>query len=159
VRIDEAWVADDLPRLQVVHQGFDWPVDGLDPFALDHDATALLQWARSRPSRGYLGPLSEVDLRSRDRAIPMGYTTLAELEKVAIADRGRLLRVWPHGPRDTHGDTLQPYQLVLPPAGRGYLGLGARWPFRYALDDAVDLSDRTGGPVLVCRVLGHIDWQ
>jgi hypothetical protein len=159
VRTDEAWVADDLPDLQVAHEGFDWPAGGLDPFALDHDATVQLQWARGMPSRAYPRPLSEDDLRARDEAIPMGYTTLAELEKVAVAAAGELLRVWPHGPRETHRGTLQPYQLVLPPAGRGYLGLGAQWPFRYAAGDAVGLSDRTGGPVLVCRVLSHTDWH
>lgn len=154
-----SWVADELPTLDAPHRGFEWPTDSPGLFDLDHDETATLYWARGRPSRLFLGDPPDSLTDELHRQIPMGYTTLATLEKVAVVADGRRLRIWPHGPRRTTAHDLQRYQLILPPLKDGYLKLGASWPFRFAVANAIDLSARAGGPVAVCRVLGHANWH
>ncbi|XTZ14123.1 hypothetical protein ACQSSU_21780 [Micromonospora echinospora] len=92
--------------------------------------------------------------------MPMGYTTLTLMERVALVSQGRRLKDWPPGEHRTVSGPFQPYQLVLPPSGAaGYLLLGATWPERFAVRDGERLSARTGGPVLVCRVLDHQNWH
>ena len=153
-----SWAADPLPDLHVPPAGFDWPAEGPDLFDVHHDQTATLYWARGTPTRLFLSEPAESD-RVSDH-IPMGYTTLATLEKLAIVADGQQLRVWHHSTRTVvdRGD-LQQYQLVLPLEDGNYLKLGASWPFRYSLADAMRLSEVTGRPVAVCRVLSHIDWH
>ena len=148
-----------LPGGPVPHAGFDWPVDGVDPFDLGHDETVTFFWSHSRPTRGFVGRAPDVQSAEVHDAIPMGYVTLALFEKLAIVADGRECRSWP--PSDLAGDPggLQPYQLVLPPLGGTYLRLGAAWPGRYALADSLALSARTRGPVILCRVLSHVDWH
>jgi hypothetical protein len=100
------------------------------------------------------------------RAIPMGYTTMTLMERVALVHSGRRQRIWEHDGYSQQ-TPLQPYQLILPPTGsksyqnptRGYLRLGATWPFKWAVRDAEALSARMAGPVLVCRVLNHQNWH
>jgi len=155
---DTAWKSDVLPELQVPHQGFAWPDNGVDPFDLHHVQTATLYWAHGKPSRAFVTETPEGQSEKLYDAIPMGYTTLLELEKLALVADGRELRVWPHSQRSFTPGNLQLYQFILPPIEREYLKLGASRPFRFAMREAVALSARTGGPIVVCRVLSNISW-
>jgi hypothetical protein len=94
------------------------------------------------------------------RAIPMGYSTLSLMARIALYHGGQQRRLWPEANRPTPRGPLQPYQLLLPATDtRRHLRLGASWPVRFALRDAEELSARTGGPVLVCQVLEFHNWH
>ncbi|MFI6825380.1 hypothetical protein ACIBJE_31190 [Micromonospora sp. NPDC050187] len=141
------------------HRGVDWPKGGGDPFDPRLPWPGWLYWAHGQPSRVFpadqLPPGDELL-----RAMPMGYTTLTLLERVALVSRGRRLKEWPPGERRSVGGPFQPYQLILPPSGSAaHLMLGATWPERFAVRDGEQLSVRTGGTVLVCRVLDHQNWH
>jgi hypothetical protein len=154
-----AWVADELPVVDVPHHGPEWPEGGPDPFGLQHDETVRLYWARGRPSLGYAGTEPHLAVGGLREAIPMGYTSLVVLEKLAVVSDGRRLRIWPHGPERVHSGRLQAYQLLLPPDGADYLLLGTWWPYDRALAAGVELSARTGGPLVLCRVLADHYWH
>lgn len=141
------------------HRGIDWPEGGGDPFDAGIAWPGRFYWARGRPSRLFDddGVPSYEELCA---AIPMGYTSLSMLERVALYEAGQEIRLWlpdaAQGPRLL----LQPFQLLLPPDGeQGHQLLGATWPVRFALLDGKALSARTGGPVLVCRALSHEGWH
>jgi len=156
-----AWAADPLPDLDVPYDGVDWPQDGPDPFDLGHDETAVLFWARGRPSRCFLGEPPGLTSDELHRAVPMGYTMLTVLQKVAVVAGGEPLRIWPHdADRSEDLVDMNSYQLIMPPGEAGrYLMVGVMRPFGWGLQVATDLSVRTGDPVLVCRVLHHVAWH
>ncbi|MFG1889254.1 hypothetical protein ACGFIR_15465 [Micromonospora sp. NPDC049051] len=141
------------------HRGIDWPTYGGDPFDGALPWAGLLYWAREQPSRVF--PADRVPSADElHRAIPMGYTTLTLLARVALLHGGQQRRLWPEERRPASRGQLQPYQLLLPPTGRErYLKLGASWPVRFALRDAEELSARTGGAVLVCQVVESHNWH
>ena len=88
----------------------------------------------------------------------MGRTNLTHLERLALVVAGQPQRLWPQLAEVAQPGPPQPYQYLLPPhAGRHAL-LGGTWPLRWAVAEAETLAARTGGPVLVCRVLGHQSW-
>jgi len=137
----------------------DWPRGGGDPFDGTIEWPGRFYWSHQMRSRVF--PADEAP--SADElyaAIPMGYTTLALLERVALYQDGRQEALWLPDAAQAVREPLQPFQLLLPPAdGSGCRLLGASWPVRYALTDGEDLSKRTGGAVLVCRVLSHENWH
>ncbi|GAA3862289.1 hypothetical protein GCM10022243_30870 [Saccharothrix violaceirubra] len=137
------------------HHGLDWPTGADDPFDPSEDRSGLVYWARGLPSRVVHRRPEAAELYA---AIPPGYTTLTVMERLALYRSGDQVRLWAQ--RETAGGKgmLQPYQLLLP-TGEGYLRLGASWPERFALADAERLSSHTGGPVLACRALDHLDWH
>ncbi|MEV0645460.1 hypothetical protein AB0I28_09360 [Phytomonospora sp. NPDC050363] len=141
------------------HQGVDWPDGGGDPFDGQAPEAGRFYWGHERPSRVFPDDYDPpgADLQ---RAIPMGYTSLSLLERVALYDAGREVRVWRPDVRQGPDLPLQPFQLLLPPGeDRRHQLLGASWPVRFALHDGRELSARTGGPVLVCRALSHQGWH
>jgi hypothetical protein len=139
--------------------GHDWPAGGRDPFGRDPGEGGRFYWSSGRPSRllpaGYTPSDDELY-----RAIPMGYTTLTLLERLALVAGDERL-AWPEGAESAEPGPLQRYQLMLPRHGAaGHLLLGAGWPLGHAVGEAVSLSAHTGGgPVVLARVLGHRDWH
>ncbi|MFI5494997.1 hypothetical protein [Actinoplanes sp. NPDC051859] len=157
IRPTSAYVAPALPKLRLERgPGTDWPGGGPDLFDLRHEQTARLYWARNTPSRLF-GMDPTVPDPDPYPAIPMGYTTLQLLEKLAIVAGGQLLRLWPHGPRAISASS--PYRLILPPVDGKYLDLGAAHPVRFAVADALQLSARTAAPIVLCRVLYDQNWH
>lgn len=139
------------------HRGIDWPQGGGDPFDGTSQHAGRFYWGRRRPSRVFADEEEPAGLLE---AIPMGYTSLSLLERVALFEAGSEVRVW--RPEAAQGPRLllQPFQLMLPPTGgQGHQLLGATWPVRFALRDGLELSARTGGAVLVCRALSHEGWH
>ncbi|MEV4413779.1 hypothetical protein [Catellatospora sp. NPDC049609] len=141
-------------------RGADWPDGGGDPFDGRLPYAGLFYWAHEKPSRVFPAEQTPDDT-ALYAAIPMGYTTLALLERVALVTGGRCRRRWKAGGSRAVATPLQQFQLLLPPTGPdgGYLLLGATWPERFAVRDAERLSARTGGRVLVCRPLEHHNWH
>ncbi|MEH1015703.1 hypothetical protein V6U90_21640 [Micromonospora sp. CPCC 206060] len=150
--------ADGSPDLPVDHRGINWPEDGDNPFDGSVSWSGLVYWAHGELSRLFHADRMPTDTELL-RAIPMGYTTLTLMERVALVVNGRQQRIWQHDARYAK-TPLQPYQLVLPPtATSGYLKFGTTWPFKWAVRDAEALSARTGGAVLVCQVLSNQNWH
>jgi hypothetical protein len=156
-----AWAAERLPDLGVPHSGVDWPQDGPGPFDLGHEETAVVFWARGRPSRCILGEPPDLMSEELHRAIPMGYTMLTVLRKVAVVSGGEPLRTWAHDTeRSQRLVDMSSYQLMMPPGNaERYLMVGVMHPFAWGLHVATALSVRTGDPVLMCQVLNHVAWH
>ncbi|MET7952323.1 hypothetical protein [Micromonospora sp. NPDC005324] len=141
---------------KVAHRGFDWPADAPDPFDVGHEEAASFYWAHGRPSR-LLAGAGGARLADLYRAIPPGYTTLDLMCRVAVANRGKILRAWAGVEME---DLKQPYQLVLAANEAGnYLRLGTNWPLRSALSSALSLSARCNDAVLLCVVMRSDDWH
>ena len=85
--------------------------------------------------------------------VTVGYTILRLVEKRAVAHEGRLLRLWPRH-RGMCGD-----YLLLPPNGQGNLQLGAGHPTWAAVAHAIDLSERTAGPVVLMSLVDECNWH
>jgi len=143
------------------HRGFDWPPEGVNPFDRSFPQAGRLYWAHEQPS--LLFPADQPPERTElARAIPMGYTTLLLMERVALVTLGeRNRRKWKHQAQNRSVGPYQEYQLVVPPDGpeEKYLMVGAAWPFEWAHRDAVRLGQLTGRVVLVCRVLSYESWH
>lgn len=147
-------------RVVPEHRGHDWPAGAGNPFDPELPWPGRLYWARGKPSRVFPAD-REPTGNELYAAIPMGYTTLATLERVALFRRGARLRGWEQG-SSPKADLMgyQPYQVVLPPDDEGrYQLVGVSWPERYAVDAAGQLSARVDGLVLLCRVLSHSNWH
>ncbi|MEH3032453.1 MAG: hypothetical protein PGN07_00055 [Aeromicrobium erythreum] len=125
----------------------------VDTFGLDHDATARLHATNRGFTRAYTGP--DPDLSTLMQHVPMGYTNLDHLEKVAVVLDGELLRFWPARTR------TQAFDVVVPPQGElRFMRLGVSHPVRYAVDQGVNLSARLRGlPLLVVRRLSSTSWH
>lgn len=85
--------------------------------------------------------------------VGMGYTMLRLAEKRAVAHEGRLLRLWPRH-LGAGGD-----YVLLPPNGQGNLQLGAGRPTWAAVAHALDLSERTAGPVVLMSLVDECTWH
>jgi hypothetical protein len=95
----EAWVVDPLPVLEPTPVRVQWPSGGLDPF---HVGDRRTQWMMFASGFTRAWPVSEGmqpagDGRRAVDVIPMGYTGLSLLEKLAVVRRGRLIAEWPRG--------------------------------------------------------------
>lgn len=148
-------------RVTPEHLGHDWPAHGGNPFDADLPWAGRLYWARAKPSRVF-PPDREPAGDELYAAIPMGYTTLATLERLALFHRGRRLAAWEQGPPSSNVQLagLQQYQVLLPPDDEGrYQLVGVNWPERFAVGAAEQLSGRVDGPVLLCRVVDHCGWH
>ncbi|MBO0841002.1 MAG: hypothetical protein J2O49_09310 [Sciscionella sp.] len=142
-------------ELDVEHRGYDFPPGGLGVFARTHPETARLYWSSGRPSLAFVDEPSGLALM---RGIPMGYTTLQTLQKVAVAT-GEHLRVWAHENADSSKGAANGYSIVLPPNRAGdYLWL-AVGTFGPTCGIARELARRTGEPAAIVRTLRSEPWH
>ncbi|MGK5672576.1 hypothetical protein ACSNOB_06995 [Micromonospora sp. URMC 106] len=157
--MDTNGVTADADDVAGAHRGIDWPAHGGNPFDSALPWPGLLYWAHEQPSRVF--PADRVPSADElHRAIPMGYSTLSLMARIALYHGGQQRRLWPEENRRTPRGPLQPYQLLLPATDtRRPLRFGANWPVRFALRDAEELSARTGGAVLLCQVLEFHNWH
>ena len=157
---------------------YDWPEGGGDPFDTAADETRWVLVAGSRFGRtwpagdrrdfGSTGPAFE-------RRVPTGYKAIQIGERLAVVDRGSVLREWPpSGPRSgAEIPVLDPYQHHVP----GYESSGTfevldgqgskRGPdgtwihhrhdaYDTAIADASTMTDRR---VLVVRLIEEKGWH
>jgi hypothetical protein len=104
------------PDDQVDH---DWPEGGGAPFDTAPDETRWVLFARGRFGRTWpAGDALDFGSSTTDfaRRVPLGYTTIQVVERLAVVDRGTVLREWPlSGPRvDVEVRVLDPYQRHVP---------------------------------------------
>ncbi|GAB1646482.1 hypothetical protein [Krasilnikovia sp. MM14-A1259] len=159
----QAWAVDPLPALApTTNLCADWPRAGLDPFDVTDRRTQRMMFASGGFTRAWPasdGARPESDERGASEAVPMGYTTLSLLEKLAVVHRGRLIAEWPRCP-------VAPSEPVRPPRLVVHVQRlrDARHADDYqgALDLALALSG-TGAwreePIMVVDVLTTEPWH
>ena len=160
---------------------YDWPEGGGDPFDASADGTRWVLVAGSRFGRTW--PAGDPrDFGSWDPAfehrVPVGYKVIQIAERLAVVDRGRVVREWAetgllwtgHPPVPPVSD---PYQHHVPGGGPrgtyaaldghgGERGPDGRWvshqhdSYAAALAEACTMTDRRA---LVVSVLTTKDWH
>ncbi|GGQ83314.1 hypothetical protein [Couchioplanes azureus] len=161
--VTEAWAVEPLPVLpRTSDLCADWPRDGLDPFDVTDRRTQRMMLASRRLTRAW--PASEgasptSDERGAYKAVPMGYTTLSLLEKLAVVHRGRVIAEWPRCPASP-SDPARPLQLAV----RCQRSTQVRHAndYRGALDLALALSATSAlgdEPIMVVDVLTTEPWH
>ncbi|MBB6038137.1 hypothetical protein [Phytomonospora endophytica] len=139
-------------------ESLDWPADGGELFRAGGRA-GRFYWARGRPSLVFADDWTPSFAELLD-AIPMGYTSLSLLERVALYNTGREVRVWRPDATQAPDRPPQPFQLLLPPFGEhGHQLLTATSVVGPALREGRELSARTRGKVLVCQAISQQGWH
>jgi hypothetical protein len=109
----QGWAVDPLPVPAATPLRVEWPSDGLDPFDVADRRTQWLMFAsgftRAWPASEGMQPAG--DRREPADVIPMGYTGLSLLEKLAVAHRGRLVAEWPPGGVSPSGKAVYSVQF------------------------------------------------
>lgn len=155
---------------------WDWPADGGTPFDTTADETSWLlavgsQFGRTWPAgdRRDFGSW-ETDFEAR---VPMGYKTIQIVERLAVVDRGEVLREWPQVPVERSSVGYDPYQHHVPgfessgtfdvlDGQGGTQDADGRWihhrhdSYDAALAEARTMTDRR---VLVVRLLEEKGWH
>lgn len=158
---ETSWVCAKPPRLRQEMPPTTVPPDGaqvpgtVDPFELGHRETAWFLATNRGLTRPYLGDDDAGYEAAMTPQIPMGYTSLAFVEKRAVVADGRLARVWPRR-RGTGGVVL-----YLPPAGgEELLGISGGSVLWHGIRAAENLSNRMMGlPILLGVVYDSRYWH
>lgn len=153
---------------------YDWPEGGGAPFDAAPDETRWVlvcrgHFGRTWPAGDDLDFGSSSDFAAR---VPMGYASIAIVERRAVVDGGRVVREWAASDRQPPGPVSDPYQHHVPgfeadPVYEVLDGRGSRrgpdgeWAIRRhdsyaaALDDATS----TDGPALVVTGVTSRGWH
>lgn len=160
---------------------YDWPEDGGAPLDTADDETRWVLIAGSRFGRTWpAGDRRDFGSWGADfeRRVPMGYLVIQLAERLAVVDRGRLLREWPQTGLRADGrpptpPVSDPYQHEVPgwessgtyaalDGQGGRRGPDGRWirhehdSYAAAVAEARTMRDRA---VLVVRLLESRDWH
>ena len=157
---------------------YDWPEGGGAPFDTSADETHWVLLAGGRFGRTWpAGERREFGSTHPDfeRRVPMGYKVIGIGERLAVVDRGTVLREWPQsGPRSgAEIPVLDPYQHHVPgfessgifdvlDGQGGRRGPDGRWishrhdSYDAALAEARTMTDRRA---LVVRLIEELNWH
>ena len=101
---------------------WDWPADGGTPFDTTADETRWLLVASSTFGRTWpAGDRRDFGSWTTDfeARVPMGYKTIQIVERLAVLDRGEVVREWPETPVERPAPVHDPYQHHVPGFGAG----------------------------------------